>query len=319
MPGHFGASLKWAGFDQCVIHGKADRPVYLWIDGGEVKFEKAEHLWGKETVETTVALQEERGDRSFEVLCIGPAGEKQIPFANVIHRLSWTGDRLGLGYLSGVKQLKAIAIGGKKPVTLQDPRQFLNLCLTLKDQIHKGQRMRRLKGEEALSLLGRQERMDTRDGNRWHPTGSEKQWATSLWAHLSGWEGCFSCPVHCGRHIQHQEKCLGGIHLEKPWALGPQIGVCSGEWTLKLHHFCQTQGLDPFLTASLLSRIMEEIETGPLSGEDLMQTNAIEDRGEKAFAILRRMIDGGRNFGSQPLQFLKMKTSISWLTSFHFA
>jgi aldehyde:ferredoxin oxidoreductase len=294
MPGHFGASLKAAGFDQCIVHGKAERPVYLWIDGGEVKFEKADHLWGKETTETTVSLQEEKGDRSIEVLCIGPAGEKQIPFANVIHRLSWTGDRLGLGYLFGVKQLKAIAIRGKKPVTLQDPKQFLNLCLTLKDQIHKGQKMRRLKEEGALSLLGREERRGTINGNRWLPPGSEKQWATSLWANLSGWEGCFSCPVHCGRNIQHQEKCLGGIHLEKAWYLGPQIGVYNGEWTLKLHRFCQTQGLDPFLTSSLLGRIMEGVETGTLSEEDLRHTDDIEDQGEKVFAILRRMINGGK-------------------------
>jgi len=40
---------------------KADRPVYLWIDNGEVKFEKAASLWGKETTETTVAIQEEKG------------------------------------------------------------------------------------------------------------------------------------------------------------------------------------------------------------------------------------------------------------------
>jgi aldehyde:ferredoxin oxidoreductase len=294
MPGHFGAALKGAGFDQCILQGKADRPVYLWIDGGEVKFEKAGHLWGKETVETAVAVQEEKGDRSIEVLCIGPAGEKRIPFANVIHRLSWTGDRLGLGYLFGVKQLKAIAIRGKKPVTLQDPKQFLNLCLTLKDQIHRGQKVRRLKEEGALSLLGREERRDTKDGNPWLPTRSEKQWAASLWAYLSGWEGCFSCPVHCGRNVQHQEKCLGGIHLEKAWYLGPQIGVYNGESTLKLHRFCQAEGLDPFLTASLLDRIMKGVETGTLSEEDLRHADDIEDHGEKAFALLRRMINGGK-------------------------
>jgi len=294
MPGHFGTSLKWAGYDQCILQGKADRPVYLWIDNGEVKFEKADHLWGKETVETTVAVQEEKGDRSIEVLCIGPAGEKQIPFANVIHRLSWTGDRLGLGYLFGVKQLKAIAIRGKKPVTLQDPRQFLDLCLTLKDQIHKGQKMRWLEEEGALSLLGPEERGDTREGNRWFSPGMEKQWATSLWANLSGREGCFSCPVHCGRNIQHQAKCLGGIHLEKAWYLGPRIGVYNGEWTLKLHRFCQAQGLDPFLTSSLLGRIMEGVETGTLSEEDLRHTDDIEDQGEKVFAILRRITEGGK-------------------------
>ena len=137
MPGNFGASLKGTGFDQFILSGKADRPVYLWIDGGKVKFEEAGHLWGKETMETTVSIQEEKKDRSIEVLCIGPAGEKQLPFANVIHRLSWTGDHLGLGYLFGTKQLKAIAIRGMKPVTFHDPKGFLNLCLTLKNGIQE--------------------------------------------------------------------------------------------------------------------------------------------------------------------------------------
>jgi len=291
MPGHFGASLKAAGFDQCIIQGKAERPVTLWIDDGEVKFEKADHLWGKETTETTVTLQEEKGDRSIEVLCIGPAGEGQVPLANVIHRLSWTGDRLGLGYLFGVKQLKAIAIRGKKPVTLQYPKKFLDLCLSLKNQIHEGQKRRKLKAEGDSSLLGREERSSA---HRRLPPGSEKQWATSLWANLSGSEGCSSCPVHCGRSVQDRGNSLAGIHLDKPWYLGPQIGVYSGEWTLKLHRFCQAQGLDPFLTASLLGRILEGVETGTFSEEDLRQMDEIEDHGEKVLTLLRRITSGGK-------------------------
>jgi aldehyde:ferredoxin oxidoreductase len=87
---------------------------------------------------------------------------------------------------------------------------------------------------------------------------------------------------------------LGGIHLGKEWYLGPQIAVYSGDWTLKLHRFSQAQGLDPFLTASLLGRIMEGVETGTLSEEDLRHTNDIEDQGEKAFVLLRRMINEGK-------------------------
>jgi len=294
MPGHFGASLKGAGFDQCILRGKADRPVYLWIDGEEVKFENADRLWGKETTETTVTIQEEKSDRSVEVLCIGPAGERQLPFANAIHRLSWTGDHLGLGYLLGVKQVKAIAIRGEKPVSLQYPKQFLDLCLALKDQIHKGQKIRRLKEAGALSVFGREERTGMGIGNRWLAPESEKQWAASLWANLSGRESCFSCPVHCGRSVQDQERALAGIHLEKAWHLGPQIGVTSGKWTVKLHRFCQAQGLDPFLTASLLSKIMEGVETALLSEKDLAQVDQIDDPGERAYAILRRIIDGDK-------------------------
>lgn len=286
MPGHFGASLKGAGFDQCVLQGKSDRPVYLWIDDREVKFEKADHLWGHETTESTVAIQEEKGDRSIEVLCIGPAGERQLPFANVIHRLSWTADHLGLGYLFGVKQLKAIAIRGKKPVTPHDPQRLLNLCLNLKDRIREDRKLWSLKEEGALPLLGGEE-------GGWYPSGIEKQWALSLKPHLSGQESCFSCPVHCYRSIQHQESYLGGMHMEKAWHLGPQIGVYNGEWTWKLHRLCQAQGLDPFLTGSLLAKIMKRDETGFLSEEALRQTDGIWDQGEKAFVILQQMISKG--------------------------
>jgi aldehyde:ferredoxin oxidoreductase len=64
--------------------------------------------------------------------------------------------------------------------------------------------------------------------------------------------------------------------------------------TLNLHHLCQSQGLDPFLTSSLLARIMKGGEDAPLSEEDLRQTEHFEDPGEKAFMILQRIINGGR-------------------------
>src|SRR5512144_734686 len=41
MPGHFGVPLKGAGFDQCIVQGKSERPLYLWIDNGKVRFEDA--------------------------------------------------------------------------------------------------------------------------------------------------------------------------------------------------------------------------------------------------------------------------------------
>jgi aldehyde:ferredoxin oxidoreductase len=283
MAGHFGVPLKGAGFDQSILQGRADRPIYVWIDNGKVKFEEASHLWGKGTTETTVAIQEEKGDRSIEVLCIGPAGERQLPFANVIHRLSWTGDLLGLGYLFGVKNLKAIAIKGKKPVVLQDPPRFLDLCLTLKDQIQKDRKMETLKEEGTFSLSGQTSPI------------SEQRWMTSLSAYFAGQESCFSCPVHCSRNTRHEENYTGGIHLEKAWHLGPRIGVYDGDWTLKLHHLCQTQGLDPFLTGSLLARILDGAGNSPLSGEDPVQTDPIWEQGEKAFVILSRIINNGKN------------------------
>ena len=38
--GYFPAELKRAGYDILVIEGKAERPTYIWIKDGEVRFRK---------------------------------------------------------------------------------------------------------------------------------------------------------------------------------------------------------------------------------------------------------------------------------------
>ena len=50
--GHFGAEVKFAGYDHIIIQGRAKKPVYLWVNDDEVKIKDAQHLWGKNTWET---------------------------------------------------------------------------------------------------------------------------------------------------------------------------------------------------------------------------------------------------------------------------
>ena len=47
MGGHFGPSLKFAGYDGIVITGQADRPLYLRIEDDCVCLEDASAIWGK--------------------------------------------------------------------------------------------------------------------------------------------------------------------------------------------------------------------------------------------------------------------------------
>jgi aldehyde:ferredoxin oxidoreductase len=44
--GHFGAQIKFAGYDFLLVEGTSDRPIYLYIDEREVKFLDASGLWG---------------------------------------------------------------------------------------------------------------------------------------------------------------------------------------------------------------------------------------------------------------------------------
>ena len=95
MPGLWGPQLKFCGFDQLIIQGRSEQPVYVVMDGKNVYFKDGRPFWGKNVGETVVGIQEAEG-RSTEILSIGPAGEQLVRFANVTNGLSWTADHIGV-------------------------------------------------------------------------------------------------------------------------------------------------------------------------------------------------------------------------------
>jgi len=109
LGGSWGAWLKYAGYDGIVVTGKASNPVYLYIDSeGRVEIRNADHLWGRNTVETQEILQSEHG-KEARILCIGPAAENMVTFATVLAAENSSGSS-GLGCVIGYKGLKAIVV-----------------------------------------------------------------------------------------------------------------------------------------------------------------------------------------------------------------
>ena len=47
MGGHWGAELRFAGFDGVIVTGRAAEPVYVWIHDGEVEIRPAGHRAGQ--------------------------------------------------------------------------------------------------------------------------------------------------------------------------------------------------------------------------------------------------------------------------------
>ena len=70
--GFWPAELKAAGFDGIVVHGRAERPVYLWVHDGEAELRDAAHLWGRFTGDVEDTIREELGDRRIQVLAVWP-------------------------------------------------------------------------------------------------------------------------------------------------------------------------------------------------------------------------------------------------------
>src|SRR5690606_22568357 len=99
--GFWGAELKRAGWDGIVVHGAADAPVYLWINGDEVEIRDASALWGKVTGDVEEAVCEELGDARIRVAQIGPAGENLVRFACIANDLNEVAGRTGMGAVMG--------------------------------------------------------------------------------------------------------------------------------------------------------------------------------------------------------------------------
>lgn len=78
--GFFAPEMKYAGYDVIVIKGKADKPVYLWINDDKVEIRDAAYLWGLNLADSEQLIREELNDPFVRVAAIGPAGENMTFF-----------------------------------------------------------------------------------------------------------------------------------------------------------------------------------------------------------------------------------------------
>ena len=110
LGGSWGAFLKAAGFDGIVVHGRSDKPAYLFVRDGAAEIRDASFLWGKGAVETRSILKEQLG-QNVRLAAIGPAGENRVLFSGLIADDDASG-AAGFGAVMGAKNLKAIAVTG---------------------------------------------------------------------------------------------------------------------------------------------------------------------------------------------------------------
>ena len=125
--GTFGAEIKRAGYDAVILTGKAEKPVYLWIDDDSVQLLDAEQIWGKSPSETEDAIKDEIGDYYVRVASIGLAGEKLSKIASIINEKTRAAGRTGLGAVMGSKNLKAIAVRGTRDIVVAKPDEFMEM------------------------------------------------------------------------------------------------------------------------------------------------------------------------------------------------
>ena len=134
VSGYVGEEMVKAQYNAGIlIRGKSEKPVYLYVYDDEVEVRDASDLWGKWKQETEVNLRdrlnEETGE-NFGVLCIGPAGENLVRYANATTEFVHSASKWGCGAVMGSKNLKAVAVRGTKGPLYADHKKVWELFRT---------------------------------------------------------------------------------------------------------------------------------------------------------------------------------------------
>lgn len=124
--GHWGAELRFAGYDGLIVKGRSEHPVYIHITDDDVVIRPADQLWGKTTRDTDNEIKRLWGPET-RVSLIGPAGENLNLYASILTDFSHATGQGGFGAVMGSKNLKAIAVHGTGGIKVADPQKVLDL------------------------------------------------------------------------------------------------------------------------------------------------------------------------------------------------
>jgi aldehyde:ferredoxin oxidoreductase len=293
--------LKFAGYDAIVIKGKASKPVYLWIHDGEVKIRDARHLWGKFSKETQEEIRRELGDERIRIASIGPAGENLVKVACILNELKHANGRTGLGAVMGSKNLKAIAVRGKKKMEVADEESVKKLTKWLKDTYQEPYfSIGNLGTARVTVMLSEQGILPTFNFREGSFEGAEAISGETMSKTILVRRGtCYGCFVRCKREVQVSEPysvdpIYGGPEYETVAAFGSMCGIDDLKAISWANQLCNAYGLDTISTGNLISFAMECYEKGILKKGD---TGGMELRFGNVEAMIRMVEMIGKREG----------------------
>ncbi|HYF93055.1 MAG TPA: aldehyde ferredoxin oxidoreductase family protein [Symbiobacteriaceae bacterium] len=275
--GSWGAELRRAGYDGLIVLGKAARPTYIWIADDHVELRSADHLWGLDTYEVDETLRTQL-DPKLQVLCIGPAGERQSRIAGLFSdgRDGRCAGRCGVGAVAGSKLLKAVAVHGTGTVPVADPDAFKKAVRERLPEVVKGTKRLKDFGTAGLSvpmeLLGDMVIRNWRDG-RWAEGAERISGERMAETILTGRYYCDGCPIGCGRDVEVKEGPYqgvkgGGPEFETISLLGANVLVDDLEAISYANELCNRYGVDTIEMGAALGFAFECFEHGLITAED---------------------------------------------------
>ncbi|MEW5868973.1 MAG: aldehyde ferredoxin oxidoreductase family protein [Chloroflexota bacterium] len=278
--GFWGPELRMAGFDGLWLHGRADQPVYLWIQDDRVEIRPAGHLWGLDAYQTQAAIEQELAAGKVRVATIGPAGEAQIPFALILCDHGRVAGRTGMGAVMGSKNLKAIAVQGHAGVPVAHPDVFMPLRSAVNHQLRTDGQTQMLRElgtagtAEYFDYLGEMPKRYFHDGA--FPGEIRISGAAVKDTLLTGVSACHACVIACGRVVQLEDGAKRkGPEYETLVGFGPNLGLNDPVLATRFGELCDRYGMDTISMSNTLGLAFQLYERGII---DRQHTGGLELR-----------------------------------------
>ena len=266
--GPFGMALKTSGWDAMVIHGKADKPVFVCVDSGGATFADASEIWGT----GTAVAQDTLLAHGSGTMVIGQAGENLVRYANIRSGSRFLG-RGGIGAVMGSKNLKGIVAKGREyKIRPADKKRF--------DRANK----------RFLAYIN----------NNPVTAGSWRSYGTNANIHISNAAGilpvrnfttgshgqavkisgetmaekfdtrhdvCKPCVILCGHRgtIRGEKRHIP--EYETVTLLGSNLGIFDPEIISDFNELCSEYGMDTISTGGTIAWAMEAAEKGLIESD----------------------------------------------------
>jgi aldehyde:ferredoxin oxidoreductase len=311
----FPIELKCAGYDGLIVTGRAEKPVYIYIDDENVEVRNAKHLWGKDGKQTIKLLNKEvmeglerkySGKRMCKdpgILYIGPAGENRTRVAAVMMKWTHGAGYGGYGGVMGSKNLKAIVAKGTGPLPeVADMERVKELMDKVSNECLNNDKLRRWGTGSAGYTVGADTSSEPIRNwqEEWHDERSfgvdkfeRKVWIKRYW-------GDYGCPTTCLKVSTIREGPLKGAITDNPdyeiqAYMGTNLGIFEPEGNVYVASIGDDMGLCGIQGGNVLGFAGELYQRGILTKKDLGFELKWGDA--KAFGRLAEMIARREDMG----------------------
>ena len=307
--GYFGPEMKKAGFDGIYISGQSDKPVYLFVDDGNVEIRDAAELWGLDIKEMEAKLKEITGYPKVQSAGIGPGGEHLSLISGIMNDGHRAAARGGLGAVMGSKKLKAVVVHGTGKIEIADEEKFRSVQKKIADTMRNPEPGEQAFNNKLFKTLGTG---GTTEGSILSGDSPVKNWggvgiddfgieaarkvgtATFDEKYSVKKYGCANCAIVCGAVYKVTDGKWPVGDTERPEyetmaAFGSNCMNSDVESIIKCNEICNRFGLDTISVGSTIAWVMENYENGYLTKEQLDGLDAKWGDPEVIVALTEKM------------------------------